>query len=409
MRAVLLMVVLALTVGIAFATLLGGNSGYVLITLNNYAFETSVVTFVIFVLVFGGVVFLIYELVRWLMSSHSGPKKWISRLGNTKARRLTNEGLIELAEGEWKKAEHLFARSAAKSDIPLINYLNAARAADELGESEKRDRYLANALEQAPDRLEIAVGLTQAQLQMNNDQWEQALATLVKIREKSPKHVLVLKMLASVYEQVGDWSKLVELLALLKKRKALPNNELEPLEKRAYQSLIKHTPKSSQPDGVNQQLLMEAWKSVPRGLKKDSLTIHTYASTLVQCGGFEEAGSVIFAALKKEWHDSLIELYGRLELNNPLAQLVNGEQWLRIQPNNPTLLLALGRISIRANQPEKAKDYFESSLKLKLSAEASRELGQLLGRQGQFEKSVQLLEQSLSLVERTQTNALALT
>lgn len=409
MRPVLLMVVLALTIGIALATLLGGHSGYVLITLGEYAFETSVVTFVIFVLVLGSLMFLVYELVRWLMSSHRGPKSWFASWGSTKARRLTNEGLIELAEGEWKKAEHLLARSAAKSDIPLINYLNAARAADELGESEKRDRYLANALEQAPDRLEIAVGLTQAQLQINNRQWEQALATLVKLREKAPKHVFVLKMLATVYEQVEDWQKLVELLTLVKKRKVLANGEFDVVEKRAYQNLIQHLPKASQPDGVNQQLLMEAWNAMPRGLKKDSQLLNTYARTLIQCGGLEEAGSVIAAALKKEWDDSLIDLYGHLELNNPLAQLVHAEQWTRSKPNNPTLLLALGRISIRANQPEKARQYFESSLQLKLSAEASRELGLLLNKQGQFEKSAQLLQQSLTIVERTQGTVLALT
>mgnify|MGYP000727120986 CR=1 FL=1 len=47
--------------------------------------------------------------------------------------------------------------------------------------------------------------MTQAELQLADQQLEQALATLKHLRSVAPKHTYVLRLLRRLYEQLGDY------------------------------------------------------------------------------------------------------------------------------------------------------------------------------------------------------------
>ena len=72
---------------------------------------------------------------------------------------------------------------------------------------------------------DVAVGLTQAELQLAHQQYEQALATLMHVRSLSPKHNYVLKLLKKLYENLGEWKKLEEILPDLRRRKVIGDKE----------------------------------------------------------------------------------------------------------------------------------------------------------------------------------------
>ena len=78
--------------------------------------------------------------------------------------------------------------------------------------------------------------------------------------------------------------------------------------------------------------------------------------------------------------DSLLSLYGKVQGNNISEQLITAENWLKERPNNPTLLLTLGRISLRNELWGKAKEYFEASIQLQPSLESYAELCRLSPR-----------------------------
>ena len=99
--------------------------------------------------------------------------------------------------------------------------------------------------------------------------------------------------------------------------------------------------------------------------------------------------------LRNHWSDELINLYGRLEGHQPDEQLIIAEQWLKDRPNNPELLLALGRLSLRNELWGKAREYFETSLRLKRSRETLAELSRLNAHMGHEETSIKLLMQGL--------------
>ena len=84
-------------------------------------------------------------------------------------------------------SEKNLMRHATDSEMPLITYVAAARAAQLQGEHERRDAHLRRAFEQIPEA-HVAVLLTQAELQIAHKQHEQALATLRRLQEVDPDH-----------------------------------------------------------------------------------------------------------------------------------------------------------------------------------------------------------------------------
>jgi len=113
-------------------------------------------------------------------------------------------GLVDSAEGNWEKAEKILIKHASHSGAPLIHYLTAARAAQSRGAFDKRDEYLQKAAAQAPGS-DVAIGLTQAELHLSGNQFEQALETLTKLQSIDPTHASVLKLLHQTYRHIGDW------------------------------------------------------------------------------------------------------------------------------------------------------------------------------------------------------------
>lgn len=72
----------------------------------------------------------------------------------------------------------------------------------------------------------IAVELTQAELQLANHQWEQALATLKHLQDIAPRHPYVLKLIMQLYQEVKDWPQLITILPDLKSIGLLINKNL---------------------------------------------------------------------------------------------------------------------------------------------------------------------------------------
>ncbi|MCH8336215.1 MAG: heme biosynthesis HemY N-terminal domain-containing protein, partial [Proteobacteria bacterium] len=120
-----LLVIIALVVSALAANLLLADPGYVVISFRGYLIEMSVP--VLLALYFLTIVsaWLIVKLFR-------APRKLGEAAGRYRAGRAGQKltrGVIEVAEGNFAKGERLLARSADVSDAPLLNYLQAARAA----------------------------------------------------------------------------------------------------------------------------------------------------------------------------------------------------------------------------------------------------------------------------------------
>ncbi len=383
----LIILVFAVWLGIKIAA----DPGYALFAYQNWTVEmplwfATLATIILFLILHN-----IILLIRGTGALAKRMKIWSAGRKARKSQVRTNRGLLELAEGKWQSAEKLLMSKVKYNSAPLINYLGAARAAQEQGAYERRDDYLRMAHERTPGS-EIAVGLTQAELQYSHQQLEQSLATLRHLQNMVPKHAYVLKLLKHLYVELGDWECLLELIPELRKRKVLSSEELQALEQQAYKALLTTAVKSRQPNE-----LQHVWDRLSRSLRRDKAIVKLYVEGLVQQHSHNDAELVLRDHLKHQWDGELVALYGQIETEYPEKQLDVAEGWLKSHGNSPALLLSLGYLCMRNKLWGKAKDYLQTSIDLEPTAEAYQQFGALLEHLEEPETALQQYRQGLAV------------
>lgn len=392
----LLGAVLALLLAGWIGTLIARDPGYVLIAWDHWSVETSI-WFALLLAVAGLLLLRALMLVAGvLFGSRSGLRDWNRRRLGLRARRQTTRGLLALAEGDFDRAGRILERYAQRADTPLINHLGAARAAHEQGDMEGRDRCLQRALDSTP-RATLAVGITQAELQISGRQWEQALATLLTLRREAPRNTHVLRMLRTTYEALQDWSGLLELIPDLKRGELVSGDELEALERRTWGAELQRAARIEGPVEERLQSLEQARERMPRRLRRDPELVECHARGLLELGADDRAEALLRSTLRRTWHEPLVELYGRITGADAERQLVTARSWLSERPNSDVLLLALGRLTLRTGNRTRAREYLEASVRLHRTAAAHAELGRLHARLGDHEKASECFLEGLRL------------
>lgn len=348
------------------------DSGYVLFGRGYTTLEMSLSLFLVLLLL---TYILGYFLIRFILRTWTMPeelKQWRFSQQAKKARKSSLQGLINLSQGQWKKAERMLTRAVKNSDMPLLNYLSAAKAAQKQNAPERRDHYLALAHKSMPDA-DFSVKLTQAELQFAHGQNEQALATLVHLHGLSPKHPHIMVLLSRLYHQLKSWQDLKNLLPQLRKHNVLSEKNLFELEKETYVELIQHTLWNKDSDELE-----KLWKNISRELKKDAGLIGVYCDKLIELERYDDAEQIIRDVLRKEWQPSLLQKYGLVKSSHMEKQLVFAESLVKDHDNHPILLLTLGRLCMYNDLWGKARSYLEASLGNKELAETYKELGLLM-------------------------------
>jgi HemY protein len=298
-------------------------------------------------------------------------------------------GYIALAEGRLAQGERLLTRDVRRSEAPLLNYLAAARAAQMQGDRDRRDLWLRMATEQEPAATD-AVLLTQAELQLEDGQYETALASLERVRQRHPGHAQALKLLGELHFQRGDWRELAGLLPQLRRRGNVPRDLLDRWSVEAYAALLAALPASAGEEADR------VWEELPRELRQHPRLSGQRVRALVARGDLATAEEDLRRVIPEGFDPALVDLYGELQVD-PAQHLKRIEAWLKDRPEDPALLLAAGRTCIRHQLWGKARSYLETSLAVRPSAEAWQALGQLLTRVGEAPAAARAFERGLAL------------
>ncbi len=351
------------------------DPGYALLSYGDWSIEgTMVLLMSVLTALISSILLLVYLLIKTIkFPGQLG--SWQQNRKTVKAIKNCNQGYIELAEGNWREAEKHLRKSANSSGMPILNYLAAARAAQEEGAQHRRDNYLLQAHKSDP-QADIAIGLTQAELQIKDGQAEQALATLMHLSTVSPRHKQVLKMLFGVYQQLNSWKDLETLLPVLRK-----NNIFEqPILNRFEQSLSKQLMKQALQE-KNLGELKAIWNRLSRQIRSEPDMVYFYCQLLLSIEEEELAVELIKEGLKRHWHAPLILLYGMAREKDLAKQLETAESWLIDNGRSAELLLTLGRLSINNQLWGKARDYLNESISVSPSTDAFQLLGELFEKQ----------------------------
>ena len=392
---ILILSLLALAASVFLALMVQDDNGYMLIGYGEWTIEGSLAFFMLMNLM---VFAVIYFLLRFISRVWAMPEQihdWRIRRGARRSRKALSQGLMELSEGSWKRAERNLIRFAGNSETPMLNYLAAARSAQQQGAYDRRDEYLQLAHESMPSA-DVAVGLTQAELQLEHQQLEQALATLKHLRSIAPRHTHVLKLLKELYERLDDWQALGELLPDLKKQKVIDKDEQKKLEFNLFHNQLTRAAQDEDP-----KQLHLVWKNLPRPVRLSEEMVTIFVNYLINRQDNEQVDKLLRDAINRLWSDDLVELYGRVVSNDSSHQLTTAEGWLKAHPQNPLLLFTLGRLCLQNKLWGKARSYLEASVGAGPSASAYRELGALLERMGEQEQAMICFKSGLELKSDT--------
>lgn len=370
----LFLCLLVLLAAVIVAQISSEDPGYVVIGYHGRLLRTSV-NFFVFLL--GLLAVTLYLLLRVLAKLWSAPRRlfdWSHTQRSGKAQKALVNGVMALAEGNWERAEGTFSRNAATSEYPLVHYLAAAQAAHSQRAWTRRDEYLRLAEETGSQEAQLAVGLTEAELQLQQGQWEQAKTTLLRLRASNSSHPQVLKLSLRLMTQMQDWRQLLDLLPALKQRKVCSAEEILARQTDAHAGLLANARSAD--------ALADVWSRIPNTLRRHPAIIEAYAARAQAFGQGSKAIPLIQKALKSDWDPALVKRYGLMPSEDLAAQINAAEKWLGSHGDDATLLLSLGRLCFKSELWGKACYYLEACIKQNPAPEAYWLLAETLDRIG---------------------------
>jgi HemY protein len=387
----LFILLLALVLSVAAALWLNQQGGFVLVSLGEWTLQTSVILFVGAILALLVAVYLLVGLLRQLFGVPRRLRGWSRSRKQRQARVGLTDGLIRLAEGRPAEAEKRLLKYIDRSEAPLLHYLAMAVSAQQRGSYEDRDRFLADADRVSP-RARLAVGLIQAQLQVEAAQWEQALATLNYLQELAPRNPRVLSMLLKCCLALNEWERLDRLLPELKRQGVVDEARAQALARQVAEQRLRKA------QGTDLVTLEQAWNGLSKAQREDPELALLYIDGLIGFGSEDEAERVLRARLQKDWQPSLVQRYGALKPSEPEKAFAQTEKWLKERPDDALLLYVAGRQALRAKLWGRARLYFEASLGRLPSSQAYHALGALLENMGELDAARECYRKAIETV-----------
>lgn len=399
MRRRLLKAFFLLVLLVLLGVLLWQGDGYLLIAYGTYTVEMTLwVAAICIILIWFGLwaikrVFLGgVELARYLRE--------LFLFGSVeRAQKRAANGMVNFLTGDWLEARKKLVRTVTKVEYPLANYIAAARCCFEMGDEDEAFRLLDEARKEIDS--EVPLSLAKARMLLQKGRVEDALNIVKPLQIAMPRNAAVLDVLHHLYLAQNNWHALQDLFPQLRKAKVLSNQEVEELEVKLALANLRQASNDAQKRLQAERLshLQQVWKSFARATQKNPLVVYAYAQALVENRQDEEAEVILRKSLAQQWHKPSVDLYGRLQVVEVYKQLKTLESWQKEHANDAVLLLALGRIYLRHQQRDLAREFFNRSIVAQKSLDALLEMARLLEQMGEHKRSAEYYEQTLSLAQ----------
>jgi HemY protein len=290
-------------------------------------------------------------------------KERLEREGN----RALRDALKAFFEGRFGHAGKAAERAAQSADNAGLAALIAARAAHRMGQSERRDAWLAG-VENDPS-LKAARLMTAIELWIDAGQTDSAVEALNELNSSGTRHIHALRLALEANQREKNWPEVLRLVRLLDKRKALHSALSRRLRELAYDDLLSR-------QAHDAESLRRIWSTIPAEDRELPFVAIRAANALNAKGLHDEAREVVEKALKVEWDERLVRAYGSAAGSEGssalLAQIERCEEWAKSRPNDPDLALTLGALCLKQKLWGKAQRHLEQALLNATDAEAVR-------------------------------------
>lgn len=387
----LLLFLIALLAAAGIALFAVNDNGIILLTVSDWAIQTSFVFFIVLLVVLFAVFYFTIRLIFHFWEMPAELRQWKKHRKQRLSEKYLASGLEALFEGRWKTAEDNLIKGVKYAKSPLINYLCAARAAQKQGRIDYRDYYLSLAQADNSDS-KTAVGLTQAELQITQKQTEQALATLTHLHEQQPGQKQVKLLLLKTYTELKAWRDIINILPEIEQEKLLPHENIISAKLEAYASLLREAG-----EAVNKKEVENIWQNIPRKLRSELYLLEVYTQEKLRFADTVDCEPLLRKSIKEKWDIEIVKLYGLVQGKDPDKQLAFAESLISGHARDPVLLLTLGRLASRNSLWGKASAYLKESILIQPMPETYRELAMLLEKQGDYSAASSYFQQGLTL------------
>jgi HemY protein len=375
MRRSLILLLLVIVLAGYLGTLIARDPGYVLITYDGFSMQTSLWVLLGILAGISAAVYLLLRTFNIIRKSPAVYQGWRASRKSAKADKLTSRGLMLLAEGESERARRFLESGATDSHAKGINYLAAARAANDMGDDQARETFLRMA-EESDSGLARARAIVAAELALDRDDSDAALTMLNNI--KPNRHVLRLKQRA-----LSEKGSVEEMLSAIREIQKADPAGAAALEMQAALSGLK----PGDDNAVN-----ALFRSLSASSKQSPEIITRYVDALEND---EYAEPLLRSTIRKNWQPALVERYGDLNSKTLKVRKKTAERWRKTHENDASLQYCLGAIYEQADEKNLAKEAYRKSIDLGGPTVANERLANLLSDEGEFERSNEQLRLAL--------------
>jgi len=382
----LLWVLLVSAAAVALVLLARVDSGYVLFFYPPWRVEMSMVFFGVAALASFLLLYLAFRLLGAALALPTTVRAWRARRRRERAHAALAAALQAYYEGRYARAEKEAGIAFDNGPTPGVAALLAARAAHQMRDFERRDRWLERA-DGSGDSLQAARLVSRAELALEDRDFAAARDALRNLHGAGPKHVATTRLLLRAERGAGAWDEVLRLASQLSKRDAISPALAEEYKVQATVELLGR----SADDGA---AFERRWRGIAAADRLQPRIAAAGARHATALGRAALAREIIENALAAEWVPSLVSLYGDLPPNlneekvaEARARIERAERWLLERNRDAQLLATLGRLCAQAELWGKARSFLEASLSFEESRAARVELARLAERLGQADEA----------------------
>ncbi len=368
------LIILGLAIGISLVA--GENTGYVLIKTPTYRIETSLNFLIVAISLSFICLHLALRLFNYTRNLPATVRAYRESLRKKAGHQALLRSLNALVEGRYEEAEKTASKALELGEDAGLTALIGARAAHKLRHKTRRDYFLTEAERLAPEAA-VARLLTQAEMLLDDQQYQLALTILQRLAAIEPNYHPALSMELKIQTRLKNWERVLTILKLLEKTDVVEMLKVKEIRLQAHQGLIKRY-------AHDLTSLNAYWKKLSEEDQFNERLVLTAVPLLIEVGAHDEAAKIVEMNLTKHWSSALVRLLGNCITTSPTKQLQQAEYWLMNHSHDADLLETLGKLCVRLQLWGKAESYYEASLSIEPSATRHLALAKLLEQKGQL-------------------------
>ncbi|HTL26345.1 MAG TPA: heme biosynthesis HemY N-terminal domain-containing protein [Burkholderiales bacterium] len=359
------------------------NEGYALLVYPPWRIEVSLLLGIVALVLTFALLYTVTRVVHRALELPAQVRAYRERRNRERSQGALAAALQAYLEGRFVRAEREAERAWGGDSARGLAALIGARAAHQLRQTERRDRWFERAASAGSEALSAARLISRAELALEDRDYATAREALARLHESGPRHIATLRMLIRAERGAGNWEEVLRLAGVLAKRDAIAPGIAEQYRVQAILELLAL-------DAADRRALEDRWRRISAHDQVLPRVAAAAARHFTAHGNAALARETIERALDADWAPQLVALYGELPagMSEPersaeaRARVERGERWLLERSTDAQLLATLGRLCAQVELWGKARNFLEASLSFEESRSAHLELARLAERLG---------------------------